>query len=42
MSKGGCFARPDRLRWETLAPDAGVLVLRGQRAELRLPGERPG
>jgi outer membrane lipoprotein carrier protein len=33
------FARPDRLRWETLAPDAAVLVLRGEKAELRLPGE---
>jgi outer membrane lipoprotein carrier protein len=33
------FERPDRLRWETFAPDASLLVLVGQRAEFRLPGE---
>ena len=34
------YARPDRLRWETLPPDASTLVVVGNRAELRLPGER--
>jgi len=35
------YQRPDRLRWETLPPDASVLLVTGQRAEVRLPGERP-
>jgi len=35
------FERPDRLRWETLPPDASALVVTGNRAELRLPDERP-
>jgi outer membrane lipoprotein carrier protein len=35
------FQRPDRLRWETFAPDASVLIVVGQRAELRLPNEKP-
>jgi outer membrane lipoprotein carrier protein len=33
------FERPDRLRWETFRPDASLLLLVGQRAEFRLPGE---
>ena len=41
-SKGRlAFARPGRLRWELLPPDASVLVVRGKRAELRVPGEKP-
>jgi outer membrane lipoprotein carrier protein len=36
-----CFEKPDRLRWETLPPDGSVLVVNGNRAELRLPDERP-
>ncbi len=41
-SKGRlAFARPGQLRWELLAPDASVLVVRGKRAELRVPGEKP-
>ncbi len=40
-SKGRLFfARPGRLRWEILPPDASVLVVRGKRAELRVPGEK--
>lgn len=35
------YQRPHRLRWETLPPDASVLLVRGQRAELRLPSEAP-
>lgn len=35
------FQAPDRLRWETLAPDAVTLLVLGSRAELRLPGEAP-
>jgi outer membrane lipoprotein carrier protein len=35
------FQRPDRLRWETFAPDASVLIVAAQRAELRLPHEQP-
>jgi len=35
------YQRPDRLRWETLPPDASVLVVEGTRAQLRLPGEKP-
>lgn len=35
------FARPGRLRWELLPPDASVLVVRNKRAELRVPGEKP-
>lgn len=35
------FARPGRLRWELLPPDASVLVVRKKRAELRIPGEKP-
>jgi outer membrane lipoprotein carrier protein len=35
------FQRPDKLRWETLPPDASVLLVLGKRAELRIPGERP-
>jgi outer membrane lipoprotein-sorting protein len=35
------YRRPDRLRWQTLAPDASTLLVVGKRAELRLPGERP-
>jgi len=35
------YQRPDRLRWETLPPDASLLLVRGQRAELRLPSEAP-
>jgi outer membrane lipoprotein carrier protein len=34
------YQRPDRLRWQTLAPDASTLMVVGSRAELRLPGER--
>lgn len=42
VTKGRLFyARPDRLRWETLPPDASTLVVVGSRAELRLPDERP-
>lgn len=33
------YSRPDKLRWETLAPDDSVLLVLGLRAELRLPGE---
>lgn len=41
-SKGRlAFARPGRLRWELLPPDASVMVVRGKRAELRVPGEKP-
>lgn len=35
------FQRPDKLRWETLPPDASVLLVLGKRAELRIPGDRP-
>jgi outer membrane lipoprotein carrier protein len=35
------FQAPDRLRWESFAPDAVTLLVRGSRAELRLPGESP-
>jgi outer membrane lipoprotein-sorting protein len=35
------YRRPDRLRWETFAPDRSLLIVRGDRAELRVPGERP-
>jgi outer membrane lipoprotein carrier protein len=35
------FQRPDRLRWETLPPDASVLLVLGKRAELRIPKEKP-
>lgn len=35
------FQRPDKLRWETLPPDASVLLVLGKRAELRIPGEQP-
>jgi outer membrane lipoprotein-sorting protein len=35
------FEPPDRLRWESFAPDAATLLVRGSRAELRLPGEAP-
>jgi hypothetical protein len=35
------YEQPDRLRWEILPPDGLVLRLQGQRAELRLPGEKP-
>jgi len=33
------FQAPDRLRWESFAPDAATLLVLGARAELRLPGE---
>lgn len=33
------YARPDKLRWETLPPEESALVIAGSRAELRLPGE---
>ena len=35
------FRRPKELRWETYPPDASVLLVIEQRAELRLPGEKP-
>ena len=35
------FVRPDKLRWETFPPDQAVLVVKGEHAELRLPGEKP-
>lgn len=35
------YQAPDHLRWETLPPDASTLLVVGNRAELRLPGERP-
>jgi outer membrane lipoprotein-sorting protein len=35
------FKRPDRQPRESYAPDAAVVVLRGQRAEVRIPGEPP-
>lgn len=35
------YQAPDHLRWETLPPDASTLLVRGNRAELRIPGERP-
>ena len=34
------FARPGCLRWEILPPDASVLVVRNNKAELRVPGEK--
>lgn len=42
VSKGRMvFQRPDRLRWESFAPDAAVVLMRGERAEVRIPGEAP-
>ena len=35
------YERPDRLRWQTLAPDESTLVVAGGRAELRVPDQRP-
>jgi outer membrane lipoprotein carrier protein len=35
------FERPDRLRWETFSPDAATLLVVGNRAEFRVPGESP-
>jgi outer membrane lipoprotein-sorting protein len=35
------FRRPDTLRWETFAPDASQLLVKGERAEFRLPGTKP-
>ncbi len=35
------YQSPDRVRWETFAPDASVVIIQGSRAELRIPNERP-
>ena len=35
------FERPRRIRWEYLAPDASLMVLDGDHATLRSPGEEP-
>lgn len=39
--KGDPPARPARLRWEYTAPDPSLLLLIGERAELRAPGQAP-
>ncbi len=35
------FRQPGDLRWETLPPDQSLLLLVKDKAELRLPGEKP-
>lgn len=39
--KGDPPMRPARLRWEYTAPDPSLLLLIGERAELRAPGQAP-
>lgn len=39
--KGDPPTRPARLRWEYTAPDPSLLLLIGERAELRAPGQAP-
>jgi outer membrane lipoprotein-sorting protein len=42
VTKGRVYYRkPNFLRWETIPPDASVLLVSGQRGEFRLPGEKP-
>ncbi len=42
VTHGTClYQRPGRIRWQTNAPDAGVVLVRPDRVELRAPGEKP-
>lgn len=42
VTRGICrYRHPDAIRWETLPPDASVILIRGGSLSLRAPGERP-